>query len=96
MFNRCSVVLTPAVEGEAPRGLGSTGDSRLGGLWALLGLPAVCIPAAAGFTGMPVGVQLVGPAGNDAELLAATTWLTGAKPVPATGPGAGFFQGLLA
>lgn len=96
MFNRCSVVLTPAVEGEAPRGLGSTGDSRLGGLWALLGLPAVCIPAAAGFTGMPVGVQLVGPAGNDAELLAATTWLTGAKPVPATGPGAGSFQGLLA
>ena len=72
MFNRCSVVLTPAVEGEAPRGLGSTGDSRLGGLWALLGLPAVCIPAAAGFTGMPVGVQLVGPAGNDAELRAAT------------------------
>jgi amidase len=94
LFSRFSAILTPAAPGEAPAGLGSTGDSSCGRLWTLLGLPSICIPAATGATGLPIGVQLVGPAGGDPRLLAVTTWLTGGKPVPATGQGA--FQGLLA
>ena len=82
LFARCSVILTPAVIGEAPQGLGQSGDSRFARLWSLLGLPAVSIPAATGSTGMPVGVQLVAPAGDDAHLLAVAAWVTGGKSVP--------------
>jgi Asp-tRNA(Asn)/Glu-tRNA(Gln) amidotransferase A subunit family amidase len=94
LFARCSVILTPAVIGEAPQGRGQSGDSRFARLWSLLGLPAVCIPAATGSTGMPVGVQLVAATGNDAHLLAVAAWLTGGKPVPLAG--AHVPQGVLA
>jgi Asp-tRNA(Asn)/Glu-tRNA(Gln) amidotransferase A subunit family amidase len=86
LFTRCAAVLTPCVEGEAPRGLSSTGDPRFCALWSLLGLPAVSVPAATGPTGLPIGVQLVGGAGDDARLLAVIAWLTGGKVVPPTGP----------
>ncbi len=39
----------------------------------LAGLPAVALPAGVGDDALPVGVQLVGPAGRDAWLLAAAT-----------------------
>ena len=94
LFARCSVILTPAVIGEAPQGLGQSGDSRFARLWSLLGLPAVSIPAATGSTGMPVGVQLVAPAGGDAHLLAVAAWVTGGKSVPVAGAHAP--QGVLA
>lgn len=86
LFDRCSVLLTPAVLGEAPQGLASTGDSRLARLWTLLGLPTVSVPAATGSTGLPIGVQLVAAAGDDAHLLAVTAWVTGGKAVPLAGP----------
>jgi amidase len=85
LFARCSVILTPAVIGEAPEGVGQSGDSRFARLWTLLGLPAVCIPAATGGTGMPVGVQLVARAGDDAHLLAVAAWVTGGKSVAVAG-----------
>lgn len=75
LFAGHDAVLTPAVVGEAPEGLGSTGDPRCARLWSLLGLPAVNLPGAVGSTGLPVGVQLVGRPGRDAELLAITGWL---------------------
>jgi Asp-tRNA(Asn)/Glu-tRNA(Gln) amidotransferase A subunit family amidase len=82
LFAGHDAVLTPAVVGEAPEGLGSTGDPRCARLWSLLGLPSVNLPGAVGSTGLPVGVQLVGPPGRDAELLAITRWLaeSGAAP----------------
>lgn len=75
LFAGHDAVLTPAVIGEAPEGLGSTGDPRCARLWSLLGLPSVNLPGAVGSTGLPVGVQLVGKPGRDAELLAITGWL---------------------
>jgi amidase len=94
IFTRFTVLLTPVADGEAPVGLASTGTSRFGRLWTLLGLPAISVPAATGQTGLPVGVQLIGGAGDDGGLLAATIWLTGGKSVPPTGPVP--YQGLLA
>ena len=81
-FADAPVLLTPAVVGEAPVGLESTGDPRFGRLWSLLGLPVLCVPAAVGAAGMPVGVQVVGRAGADAEVTAAGLWLEAAGASP--------------
>ena len=64
------VLITAAAPGEAPEGLGSTGDPRFARLWTLLGLPTVSVPGMTGPSGLPIGVQLVGRRGADAELLA--------------------------
>ena len=42
--------------------------------WTLLGVPALAVPAGAGPSGAPIGVQLVAPAGADAALLVAGAW----------------------
>jgi Asp-tRNA(Asn)/Glu-tRNA(Gln) amidotransferase A subunit family amidase len=80
-------LITAATAGEAPEGLGSTGDPRFARLWTLLGLPTVSVPGLTGPTGLPVGVQLVGRRGADAELLACAAWLARALPTsPAPRP----------
>jgi Asp-tRNA(Asn)/Glu-tRNA(Gln) amidotransferase A subunit family amidase len=60
---KTDVLLTPAALGEAPEGLDSTGDPLFCRLWTMLGLPAVSVPGLTGSSGLPVGVQLVGPLG---------------------------------
>lgn len=37
---------------------------------SLIGLPALCLPAGFGAAGLPTGMQLIGPTGADAKLLA--------------------------
>jgi len=74
------VLLTAAAPGEAPEGLGSTGDPRFARLWTLLGLPTVSVPGLTGPSGLPIGVQLVGRRGADAELLACAAWLADVLP----------------
>jgi Asp-tRNA(Asn)/Glu-tRNA(Gln) amidotransferase A subunit family amidase len=76
----CDVLITAATTGEAPEGLGSTGDPRFARLWTLLGLPTVSVPGMTGPTGLPIGVQLVARHGADAELLACAAWLARAFP----------------
>jgi amidase len=66
------VLLAPAVAGEAPMGLASTGDHRFQSIWTQLRVPAVTLPTHAGPNGMPVGIQLVAGAYGDSQLLAAT------------------------
>jgi Asp-tRNA(Asn)/Glu-tRNA(Gln) amidotransferase A subunit family amidase len=44
-------------------------------LWTLTGLPALSLPLLTGEGGMPLGVQLVGPVGDDARLLRTAQWL---------------------
>ena len=63
-------LLTIPAAGEAPEGLGSTGDARFCVPWSLLGTPAITIPAGFGPAGLPLGLQIVGTAGADAKLLA--------------------------
>lgn len=73
-FLRFDALVTPSAVGEAPVGLGSTGDPAFNRIWTLLGAPCVSLPAARGPAGMPVGVQLVGPLGGDVALLAVAEW----------------------
>jgi Asp-tRNA(Asn)/Glu-tRNA(Gln) amidotransferase A subunit family amidase len=60
--------ITPAATGPAPASLTTTGDPVMCMPWSLAGLPAVSIPA--GLVGrLPVGLQCVGAAGADEQLL---------------------------
>jgi Asp-tRNA(Asn)/Glu-tRNA(Gln) amidotransferase A subunit family amidase len=64
-------LLAPAAPGEAPRGLGATGDPVFSRVWTLLGLPCVSVPALTGPQGLPIGLQLIGHPGRERELLVA-------------------------
>ena len=66
------VLLTPSAPGEAPVGLGATGDPVFNRLWTALGVPCIALPGLTGPTGMPVGVQVVGRWGDDRRALAAS------------------------
>ena len=70
-FGECDALLTPAAPGEAPLGLGHTGNPVFNRMWTLLGMPCVTLPAVWGESGLPTGIQLVGRIGDDARLMAA-------------------------
>jgi Asp-tRNA(Asn)/Glu-tRNA(Gln) amidotransferase A subunit family amidase len=72
---RYDAILTPAAPGPAPAGLDSTGDPSFCTLWTLTGMPALSLPLARGSSGLPLGVQLVGPRHGDARLLRTARWL---------------------
>jgi Asp-tRNA(Asn)/Glu-tRNA(Gln) amidotransferase A subunit family amidase len=67
--SQLDALMTLAAPGEAPKGLQSTGDWIFNGLWTLLHVPCVAIPAGTGPTNLPVGVQMIGPRLSDARLL---------------------------
>jgi len=70
-FEKLDTLLTPAAAGEAPEGLGATGDP----IWTLLGVPCLSLPVLKGPAGLPIGLQIVGRRGHDAELLGAASWI---------------------
>ena len=74
-FGVCDAVLVPAAPGEAPVGLGNTGDPIFNRMWTLLGVPCVTLPARWAENGLPTGVQLVGRWGDDARLTACAVFL---------------------
>jgi Asp-tRNA(Asn)/Glu-tRNA(Gln) amidotransferase A subunit family amidase len=63
------LVLAPSALGVAPEGLAFTGDPVMCRPWTLLALPAANVPAFRRADGLPVGVQLVGLAGDDLSYL---------------------------
>jgi Asp-tRNA(Asn)/Glu-tRNA(Gln) amidotransferase A subunit family amidase len=67
-------VLTPSALGEAPADLTQTGDPAFCTIWSLCGVPAVTIPAGSGPTGLPLGLQIVGPRRADGQVLAVAKW----------------------
>ncbi|MBL6457869.1 amidase [Belnapia sp. T6] len=68
-------ILTPSAPGEAPEGLGWTGDPAFNSLWTLLHVPCVTVPMGEGPRGLPLGVQLVAGFGRDREALAWAGWV---------------------
>lgn len=71
LFGTVDILLAPSAEGEAPAGLGATGDPVFNRIWTLLGNPCVHVPVTVGPGNMPVGVTVIGPRWADAETLAA-------------------------
>jgi Asp-tRNA(Asn)/Glu-tRNA(Gln) amidotransferase A subunit family amidase len=72
---RYDAILTPAAPSAAPKGLASTGDPSFCTLWTLCGMPAISLPLLQSTSGLPIGVQLVGPRLGDARLLRTARWL---------------------
>jgi Asp-tRNA(Asn)/Glu-tRNA(Gln) amidotransferase A subunit family amidase len=74
VFTHCDAIVTPATIGIAPKGE-ATGSPAFCSLWTLVGLPALSLPILQGEQDLPLGVQLVGAAGDDARLLRTAAWL---------------------
>jgi Asp-tRNA(Asn)/Glu-tRNA(Gln) amidotransferase A subunit family amidase len=75
LFAEFDVLLAPSAVGEAPEGLGSTGDARFNAIWTLAWTPCVTLPAGTGRKELPLGVQLIGPRFGDEALLDAAAWV---------------------
>jgi Asp-tRNA(Asn)/Glu-tRNA(Gln) amidotransferase A subunit family amidase len=69
------VLLCPSAPGEAPKGLGATGDPVFNRMGTALRVPCLNIPGLTGHTGLPVGVQLIGRFKDDRRVLAVGAWL---------------------
>ena len=74
-FDHYDIIITPAAPGEAPNGLGSTGNAVFNTLASFCGTPSVTLPLMEGPNGLPLGVQVIGPRGDDARLLRSANWL---------------------
>ncbi len=77
IFTDCDALLVPSAPGEAPEGLGATGDPLFSRMWNLLQLPCVALPLGVGPRGLPLGIQLIGRKGDDKKLLAIAAWVHG-------------------
>ena len=72
------VLVTPSAPGEAPEGIGWTGDPAFNSIWTSLHVPCVTVPAGVGPNGLPLGIQIVGQRGEDREVLAWAQWVAAA------------------
>jgi Asp-tRNA(Asn)/Glu-tRNA(Gln) amidotransferase A subunit family amidase len=75
VFATHDVLLVPSAPGEAPAGLSATGNPLFNRMWTLLHVPAISLPGYVGANGLPVGVQVIGPIGDDDRLLAIAAWI---------------------
>ncbi len=69
LFGNYDILLTPAVAGEAPIGLNSTGNASFSTIWTGLNVPALTLPLHRGPNGLPVGIQFISRRYADRTLL---------------------------
>ncbi|MEP6817107.1 MAG: amidase family protein, partial [Marmoricola sp.] len=99
VFERCDVLLTPAIAHRPPKTgiLEGTGTVRASlrsmpaiayaAIWNVAGNPAASVPAGVGADGLPLAVQLVGRTDAESQLLSLSAQLETARPWPLTAPG---------
>ena len=75
ILQRCDAFVVPATLGTAPRLDNPEESTRFQDLWNLCGMPVLSIPLFQSASGMPLGVQLVGPPAGEARLLRTARWL---------------------
>ncbi|MBM08703.1 MAG: amidase [Magnetovibrio sp.] len=77
VLEKVDALVTLSAPGEAPLGLKSTGNPVFQKIWTLTGMPAISLPMMKGPNGMPIGLQLIGRRGHDAELFRTAQWVEG-------------------
>jgi len=77
VFEKSDAIATIPATGEAPEGLGNTGDASLCSLWTQAGMPAITVPSGLGPRGLPLGFQVVGRYREDEHALRAAAWVEG-------------------
>jgi Asp-tRNA(Asn)/Glu-tRNA(Gln) amidotransferase A subunit family amidase len=75
VFEQFDVLLVPCVPGEAPTGLGATGDPSMQAIWTALHTPTMTLPTHRGPNNLPVGIQLVAQRYDDDRLFACARWI---------------------
>lgn len=75
IFGRFDILLTPGAAGEAPSDPRAPSDLLFQRLWTALDLPVATLPGFVGDAGLPIGIQLVGPAHGEGVLLARARWV---------------------
>ena len=74
-FEDFDAILSPSAAGEAPLiAEGHTGDPIFCSIWTLAGLPTLNLPVLQGENNLPIGVQMIGRAKDDARLLRTARW----------------------
>ena len=74
IVRRYDGIITPPAPGEAPEGLGATGNPAFCAIWSLLGVPAITVPVKTLPNGLPLGLQIVGDYLGDQRLLSVAAW----------------------
>lgn len=75
LLEQYDAILTPPTLGTAPKGLSSTGNSILNGIWTHTSAPTASLPLFKGDNGLPLSVQISGAPGKDAALLDVASFL---------------------
>ncbi len=75
ILQRCDALVVPATLGTAPCRGNPEESTRFQDLWNLCGMPVLSIPLFQSTSGMPLGVQLIGPLAGEARLLRTARWL---------------------
>ena len=76
LAGRCDAVVSVTAPGAAPVGLGSTGNTIFVVPGSLLGVPVVTLPVLWS-EGLPLGLQVLGFANEDAALFGHAAWVEG-------------------
>ncbi|WP_119418261.1 amidase [Desertibaculum subflavum] len=78
LFANYDAIVLPAAPGEAWPKADGTGDPSFNRLASFLGAPAISLPNGKGPSGLPLGLQLMGPLGGDDRLLQLAAWVESA------------------
>ena len=76
IFEDVDAILMPAAPGAAPD-MSTTGQALFNRLFTLTGDPAIAVPGLLAPDGAPLGLQIIGPFGEDQQALAIAAWVEG-------------------
>lgn len=77
LFELVDVILMPSAPGAPPATLASTGKALFNRLLTLTGDPALSVPGLNDDAGLPLGVQVIGPFGDDLKALQGAQFIEG-------------------